>query len=480
MSVEQTRVKKIFYCYSHRDKALRDELEEHLEPLRRSGQITTWYDREIQPGMEWKTEIDKHLNTSDIVLLLVSSNFMRSDYCYGIEMRRALERYDTGETRVIPIILRAVEWKETQIGKFQALPTDGKPITLWRNHDEAFQDVVRGIRKVVEELNLNVNKKNITTTDASVVKINTKTNIAISEPKHTIGQWLKEAVAQSKARQWMQALAAYEHVTQIDPDDASSFHKMADILAKLERYEEALTKYERVIQLNHNNGTVYMKIGDILMKFQRYEDALVAFERAITYAIDDLPLSCPRADAFLRKGDVLSQLERYEEALAAYDEAIDFEQGFPMIAFLNKGSLLLELKRYEEALAAFNTVGSSGPPGLEIEIAEILFILGRYEEALIKYTHAVDDASASDLITIHCGKGKTLYNLNRYEEALAAYETANAVYERYYESFIAADSEFDLTVIYNGKGAVLQSMGRLEEAHQVHKRAAYLNSIKLR
>lgn len=478
MSVEQTRA-KIFFCYSHRDKGLRNELEGHLEPLRRSGQITTWYDREIQPGTEWKPEIDKHLNTSDIVLFLVSSNFMRSDYCYGIEMRRALERYETGETLVIPIILRHVEWKETPIGKFQVLPTDGKPITSWRNRDEAFQDVVRGIRKVVEGLNSNIYKKNITTTDASIAKINSKNNITIPEPKHTVGQWLQEAVAQSKARQWMQALAAYEHVIQIDPDDASSFHKMADILAKLERYKEALATYERVIQLNHNNGTVYMKIGDILMKFERYEEALVAFEHAIKYAIDDLPFSCPRADAFVGKGYALSHLERYEEALAAYDQAINNSYSdFPLDALLCKGSLLLELKRYEEALTAYKMVGTSGPPGFDLEIAEILFILGRYEEALTIYAHAVDDASQSDLITIHCNKGKTLYKLNRYEEALVAYETANAVYERNYESFIDAGSKFDLTVIYNGKGDVLQSMGRFEEAIQAHKRAAYLNSIK--
>ncbi len=140
---------KIFCCYARKDKALQMHLINHLEPLRRTGQVSTWYDREILPGTEWKQEIDKYLNTSDIVLLLISPNFMASDYCYSIEMQHALERQKRGEAHVIPIILRPVNWKEMSIGKLQALPTDGKPIVSWQDRDEAFEEVVRGISAVV-------------------------------------------------------------------------------------------------------------------------------------------------------------------------------------------------------------------------------------------------------------------------------------------------------------------------------------------
>lgn len=162
---------KIFCCYAHKDGVLQDQLVKHLEPLRRTGQVTTWYDRELLPGMEWKQEIDRHLNTSDIVLLLVSPNFMSSDYCYSIEMQKALERHERGEARVIPVILRPVNWKETPIWKLQALPTDGKPIVGWRDRDEAFQDVLKGViavvsslQKVKEEafLSLNAQKAQVT------------------------------------------------------------------------------------------------------------------------------------------------------------------------------------------------------------------------------------------------------------------------------------------------------------------------------
>ncbi len=145
-----TKAIKIFYCYARKDKGLRDELERHLASLKRSEQVISWYDQEILPGMEWKREIHRHLDTSDIVLLLISPNFIQSDYCYSVEMRRALERHKAGATSVIPIILRPCSWKEIPIRALQALPEDGKPITKWRNRDEAFQNVVAGIQEVVK------------------------------------------------------------------------------------------------------------------------------------------------------------------------------------------------------------------------------------------------------------------------------------------------------------------------------------------
>src|SRR5438309_613240 len=141
---------EIFYCYTHKDEALLSKLKTHLKPLQREGLIETWYDRNISAGAEWERDISEHLNTAQIILLLVSPDFMDSDYCYGIEMKRAMERHDRGEARVIPVILRPVYWQGEPLGKLQALPTDGKPVmsALWHNVDEAFLDVTQGIRTV--------------------------------------------------------------------------------------------------------------------------------------------------------------------------------------------------------------------------------------------------------------------------------------------------------------------------------------------
>ena len=146
-----TRTIKVFYSYARADDKLRNELEKHLSLLKRQGEISAWHDREIGAGQEWAKEIDAHLNSADLILLLVSPDFMASDYCYDVELKRALERHESGEARVIPIILRPVDWQGTPFGKLKPLPTNGIPISRWPDRDEAFCDVVRGIRKSIEE-----------------------------------------------------------------------------------------------------------------------------------------------------------------------------------------------------------------------------------------------------------------------------------------------------------------------------------------
>ena len=140
---------ELFYSYSHKDEGLRDELERHLQVLQRSGHIRSWHDRRINPGAEWADAIDSHISSAQIVLLLISADFLASDYCYGEEMRVALERHDQQLAVVIPVILRPVDWSGAPFARLQALPPDGKPITLWRNRDEAFTSVAREIRDVV-------------------------------------------------------------------------------------------------------------------------------------------------------------------------------------------------------------------------------------------------------------------------------------------------------------------------------------------
>lgn len=142
----------IFYAYAREDEDLRDELEKHLKMLEREGVITNWHDRRIDPGKEWEDEIDTHLNTARVILLLISSDFINSDYCWNVEVERAMERHEAGEARVIPVILRSVDWKGAPFGKLQALPTDAKPVTSWENRDEAFSDIAQGIRTTAMKL----------------------------------------------------------------------------------------------------------------------------------------------------------------------------------------------------------------------------------------------------------------------------------------------------------------------------------------
>jgi hypothetical protein len=146
------RAIEVFFSYTHADEALRDKLATHLRLLERQGIIAGWHDRRIASGQEWAGAIDTNLQTAHIILLLVSADFLASDYCYDREMQQAMARHAAGDARVIPIILRPADWQSAPFGALQALPKDGRPVTEWPNRDTAFLDIARGIRAVAEEL----------------------------------------------------------------------------------------------------------------------------------------------------------------------------------------------------------------------------------------------------------------------------------------------------------------------------------------
>ncbi|WP_438042668.1 toll/interleukin-1 receptor domain-containing protein [Sorangium sp. So ce128] len=148
----QTSPASVFFCYAHQDEALRDELDVHLASLRREKLISQWYDRQIAPGTDWREAIDERLDRSNIVLILVSPHFVASDYCYEVEMTRAMNRFGRGEVLVIPIIVRPTDWNAAPFARLQALPKDAKPITSWPNRDEAWLDVARGLRTAISKL----------------------------------------------------------------------------------------------------------------------------------------------------------------------------------------------------------------------------------------------------------------------------------------------------------------------------------------
>ncbi|BAU12238.1 PBS lyase HEAT-like repeat domain protein [Leptolyngbya sp. NIES-3755] len=146
----------LFFSYSHKDEALRDKLATHLSQLKNENIITDWHDRDITAGTDWAEAINTNLNTADIILLLISADFIASEYCREIEMERALERYKADAACVIPIILRPCNWETAPFGKLQGLPTIRgggiRPVTKWKNQDEAFTAIAKDIRKAAAKI----------------------------------------------------------------------------------------------------------------------------------------------------------------------------------------------------------------------------------------------------------------------------------------------------------------------------------------
>lgn len=145
---------EVFIASSHKDKMLADKIMFHLKPLERQGVISITTDSKFQPGTDWESQIHKQLNSADISLLLISSDFLYSSRFekIEIELQHALLRQKSEYNRIIPIILRPVPWRGTLLDTLQALPTGGKPVTTWANREAAFFDITQGVRKAVEEL----------------------------------------------------------------------------------------------------------------------------------------------------------------------------------------------------------------------------------------------------------------------------------------------------------------------------------------
>lgn len=147
---------EVFISYAHEDRPLLNELTAHLSILQRQKLISTWQDTDISPGTVWQKEIMSRLNSAQIILLLISADFINSDFAYSKEMGRAIQRHKANEARVIPIILRPVYWKGAPFDILDVLPMDAnknvKPITSWNRRDDGYYNVVEGIARAIDDL----------------------------------------------------------------------------------------------------------------------------------------------------------------------------------------------------------------------------------------------------------------------------------------------------------------------------------------
>ena len=258
-------------------------LRKHLMPLQRRGLITIWSDTDIDAGTAWEDEIKKHLDSAHIILLLISPDFMASDYCYSNEMERALERNAAGEARVIPIILRPTAWKGAPFDKLQVLPSNAKPVTdrrSWQNEDEALNDVTEQITPIVTELLLPL--------------------------------YIDEAEAYLKKGHRADALATYERALKLEPHYIAALYGKAATLLLLDRFEESLSAYNKVIEVSaENTGAVdarfYYGKASVLRKLQRYDESLQAYDESIR-------LNPAKIRTYKDKAELLLDLERYGAA----------------------------------------------------------------------------------------------------------------------------------------------------------------------
>ena len=449
---------EIFCCYAREDQDLMKKLRTHLMPLQRRSLIKLWSDIDINAGDEWEEEIQKHLDTAHMILLLVSPDFMASDYCYSTEMEYALQRHEKQEARVIPIILRPTAWKGAPFDKIQVLPANARPVTdarSWISIDEALNDVTEKIGPIVTELLLPLYideaqqlVKNGRQEDALVIYERTLR----LEPEYVPALYGKGATL-FLLKRYEESVTAYDRAIQASAHPDARYHYgKASALRKLERYEESLAAYDEAIRLNPRRARVYKEKGELLLELERYAEALPVYEQLNKRDPEN-------AAYYVQTGDILLELKRYIEALVVYEKAIqlDPDETYNEPSYHKKGELLLRLRRFEAAVATYEQAIILNPQNAlyHQNKARALLELKRYEETLAAYERCIQ---LSKNPYCYHGKGQALLGLERYEEALVAYN----------EAIRLSDPHVD-PMFYHDKGLVYKRLTEL--AYEMEKQA---------
>lgn len=414
----EARSVKIFYSYAHRDKEFKDELAKHLG----RSYISVWHDREILAGANWAKEIDQNLQRADLILLLISADFIASDYCYGVEMKRALEMHAAGEATVISIILRPVYWKDVPFSHLQVLPTGGKPVTSWIDRDEAFVDIASGVRRAID--------------------------IILKR------QYMADAQLYEESGNYEEALTAYDQALRIVPNDPQLYEKRGDILFLLKRSDEALDTYTQALTLLPNQSSLYKKSGDTLVALGQFNEAQETYEKAIS-------LSPGNAEIYLKQGDAFFIATKYEQALDSYNKALALDSDDVRI-FLSIGRTYSTLGQYEKALEIYTNAVNKGlrDKQLYVDMGDTFFSLNQYEKALAAYDEAI--ILNSDSAKPWRNKGVVLVKIGNVEEAKNVYEQA-------------INRDPNNAFLYKEYGDILFKLGDLIAA-----RTAYDDAIRLK
>lgn len=274
----------VFLGYALEDKELCFEIIKRLKLLVREGLINVWHEYTVSPGMEKEREILHYVEMAHVILLFISIDFVNSDFCYGVELKQAMERHERGEVRVIPIILRSISWQETPLGKLQGLPRGHKPIKNWRNQDTILTEIEEDVRTVIKEL--------------------------VSE------KYLQEGRLFIEQKHYEQAIENCEHALHLIPASVTAHRLKGFAFLKLKKYEESLKAYDHVIHLGLNIASVYKERGDTLCYLQQYNNALASYKEAIILRPNFIA-------AYEGASEALRQLARENNHLAEiYDEKV--------------------------------------------------------------------------------------------------------------------------------------------------------------
>lgn len=440
----------VFFSYAQRDKWLRDELEKHLSNLKYRGLITTWHDQEIRAGEEWAQQIDIYLNKANIILLLISADFMASEHCYDKIMMRALERHEQQEANAIPVLLRPVLFTDAPFAKLQMLPTNRKPIVEWQNRDSAFVDIAYGIEKIAKK---NVPRQpflvpgfeNQELVQADISALTGRVMSSLDRPASQSASEVDPVkIPSSNASRYRNSRVAKivgSNILKIIRDNLLSPLPIGIfVVGLIITGMLALFLHPNLIFLAIVCG--YSLLAACIVAALK----VIGFLRTKSKRPTDRALrSGPEEDTFY-EGAI-------EDILTVICENVVVDDQIGQESSESLGILTY----YEDVMEAYHSALLRNPSDGEafLGMGNALYVLGRYDEALNAFQQAVDYDS---MPTAYAGLANAFAKLKRYSEAIAAYEKA---------------IELDSTVTFNYDDLIqsLLALGRSEEAEQVRATA---------
>ena len=326
---------KVFITYAHKNSEAKDKLITYLAVLKQNGLIDVWHDNEILPGDKWRDEIFNNLADSDILLYLTCQYSLASENC-NKELTAALNP----NIRVIPIILEHCDWQNHQLSDFQALPDKGKPINdinEWNPESKGWQNVVDGIRKVVNKMQSRV------------------------QPSPTITPEEKETLAflalqrgnfMMMLDQIGEALKDYSRSIELYPNYAQAYSNRGAVYLAKGKYPMTVEDCNKAIALKSNYADAYNNRGEAHRESGEFDAALTDLNKAIQ-------LKANNASAHFNRGLVYYQKGVYEESIKDYSMMIKQNPKFAPAHYF-RGLARLHLKEWEKAKADLITVKNMG------------------------------------------------------------------------------------------------------------------------
>ncbi len=371
---------KGFITYAHKNTAAKDELITRLAVMQQQNKLVTWHDAEMTGGTKWREDIFKHLADSDILLYLVSAASLASENC-----NKELAETVSSNIRIIPIILEDCDWQYHQLSDFQAFPDKGDPISKWKSESNGWQNVVDGIRKIVDKMQSQVDSPSETSEKAlpaelafqqgNVFMMFGQMDKAIERYSHGIGlnpnnpnAYNNRGVAYSAKGDFDRTIADYTKAIELNPDYAVAYNNRGGVYYLKEEYESAIVDFTKATELNPDYAVAYNNRGVAYYLKEEYESAIVDFTRAIelnpNYAIaynnrgraygvkGEVDGSTTQPDSSGSKHAVIRAIKDYNPAIGLNPELAP--------AYYNRGVAWLRLREWERAQSDLTVASDMG------------------------------------------------------------------------------------------------------------------------